>query len=244
MQEVAEGIHRLGAKLVSWYLVEQGGRFTVIDTGNPNQYDQLPKALASLGKSMAHVEAVVLTHAHGDHLGSSVRVKHESDANVHVHLADEQLALGRDSQKAEQHPVRHLWRPFAWRSALFFMMGGATKAVPHVNVSTFNHGEMLDIPGTPRAIHTPGHTDGSACIFLEDRKVVFTGDAMVTLDIATGAVGPRLMPAAFNKDSARASESLAVLAGVLADTVLPGHGEPWRGSLGEAIAAARAAGVS
>jgi glyoxylase-like metal-dependent hydrolase (beta-lactamase superfamily II) len=244
MKEVAEGIHRLGARLVSWYLIESRGRFTVVDAGNPNQYEQLPKALASLGKSMTHVDAVVLTHAHGDHLGSSVRMKHESDAEVLVHLADEQLALGRDSHKSEQGYLRHAFRPFAWRSLLFFMLGGAAKAVPHVGVSTFGHGEMLDVPGSPRVIHTPGHTEGSACIFLEDRNVVFTGDALVTLDVMTGATGPRLMPASFNKDSAKASESLAVLAGVMAETVLPGHGEPWRGSLGEAIAAARAAGAS
>jgi glyoxylase-like metal-dependent hydrolase (beta-lactamase superfamily II) len=243
MQEVGEGIYRLGAKLVSWYLVHRGGRFTVIDAGTPNQYEQLPKALGELGKSVAHVEAVVLTHGHGDHLGSSVRIKHESDATVHVHLGDEQLAIGRDSQKAEQHYLRHLWRPFAWRSFLFFVAAGATKAVPHVEVSTFGHGEILDVPGSLRVIHTPGHTDGSACLLLEDGSAVFTGDALVTLDIATGDTGPRVMPAAFNRDSARAVESLSVLAGANADVVLPGHGEPWRGSLGEAIAAARTAGV-
>jgi glyoxylase-like metal-dependent hydrolase (beta-lactamase superfamily II) len=193
---------------------------------------------------MSAVDAVVLTHGHGDHLGSSVRIKHETGAPVHVHIADEGLALGRDSQKSEEGYLRHMWRPHAWRTALFFIAGGASKAVPHVEVSTFAHGETLDVPGSPRAIHTPGHTDGSACLLIEDRKVMFTGDSLVTLDLATGESGARLMPAAFNKDTARARDSLSVLAGARAEMVLPGHGEPWKGSLGEAIAAARQAGAS
>jgi hypothetical protein len=38
MQEVAEGIHRLGAKLVNWYIIVDGGKLTIVDAGNPNQY--------------------------------------------------------------------------------------------------------------------------------------------------------------------------------------------------------------
>jgi glyoxylase-like metal-dependent hydrolase (beta-lactamase superfamily II) len=50
MQEVAEGIYRLGAKLVNWYIVVDRGKLTIVDAGISNQYNQLPQALASLGK--------------------------------------------------------------------------------------------------------------------------------------------------------------------------------------------------
>ena len=68
--EVADRIYRLGAELVNWSIVEDGGKLTVIDAGNPN--GQLPPAPTRLGKTSD--EAVVLTPAHGDHLGSAARI--------------------------------------------------------------------------------------------------------------------------------------------------------------------------
>jgi glyoxylase-like metal-dependent hydrolase (beta-lactamase superfamily II) len=52
------------------------------------------------------------------------------------------------------------------------------------------------------------------------------------------------MPAAFNRDTPEALASLAALDGIAADTVLPGHGEPWTQGASEAVRLARAAGVS
>jgi glyoxylase-like metal-dependent hydrolase (beta-lactamase superfamily II) len=84
MIEVADRVYRLGAALVNWYLIEEGGRFAVIDAGLPKQFDQLPGALAGFGASLGDVEAVVLTHAHADHLGSSAQIQEEAGAAVHV----------------------------------------------------------------------------------------------------------------------------------------------------------------
>lgn len=81
MQHVAEEVYRLGAKLVNCFIVSEGGKLTLIDNGNPDQYEQLPVALAALQKSLDDVEAIVLTHGHGDHIGSSARVKKESGAS-------------------------------------------------------------------------------------------------------------------------------------------------------------------
>ena len=50
-------------------------------------------------------------------------------------------------------------------------------------------GDTLDIPGSPRVIHAPGHTAGSCALFLEERSVLFSGDALVTLDVAKGPRG-------------------------------------------------------
>lgn len=242
--EVADRVYRLGAALVNWFIVEDGGRVTVVDAGNPNQLGQLAPALGSLGRSMADVEAVLLTHAHGDHLGSSAHIKDESGAAVHVHEGDAALARGEAHREYERHYVRDLNRLSAWKALLFFARGGALKAPPVAELSTFDDGEQLEVPGRPTVIHTPGHTDGSACITLGDRGVLFTGDALVTLNILTGATGPRVMPGAFNKSSAAALESLSRLEGSPASTVLPGHGEPWTGTVSEAIAEARRVGPS
>lgn len=240
--KVADRIYRLGAELVNWYIIEDGGKLTVLDAGNPNQYEQLPAALAKLDKTMDAVEAVVLTHAHGDHLGSAARIKDTSGAGVHVHSDDVALARGKAHREYERHYIRDLHHGYAWKSLLFFMRGGATKAPPVHELADFSHGEVLDVPGRPHVIHTPGHTDGSSCLALPFHKVLFTGDALVTLSIVTGERTPRVMPGSFNKNSMEALESLNELKGLDAELILPGHGEPWHGSIDAAVVLAQQTG--
>ncbi len=242
--EVADRIYRLGADLVNWWIVAEGGKLTVVDAGNPNQFKQLPAALAKLGRTMDDIEAVVLTHAHGDHLGSSAKIKEASGAAVHVHSGDVALARGEAHREYERHYSRDLGHRFIWRSLPFFVLGGAGKAPPVHELSEFDHGEILDVPGRPRTIHTPGHTDGSSCLEFSDRKVLITGDALVTLSIVTGDRTPRVMPGSFNKNSPEALESLNELKGSAAEVILPGHGEPWHGSVDAAVILAQQSGAS
>lgn len=245
MRQVADGVYRLGAELVNWYVIEEGGKLTVVDAGNPDMYDQLPAAAAALDGNIGDVEAVVLTHAHADHLGSSKEIKETSGADVRVHHRDVPLARGKAKRQAERAMWRDLYRPYLWKVLWFFVRGGSgIKAPPVQELAPFDDGETLDVPGRPRVIHTPGHTDGSCCLLLEDRKLVFTGDAMVTLSLTTGARGPRIPPGSFNQDSPKSLESLGNLVGTGAELILPGHGEPWRGDVAEAVRQARAVGPS
>jgi glyoxylase-like metal-dependent hydrolase (beta-lactamase superfamily II) len=244
MKEVASGVYRLGSYVVNWYLVEDGGKFTVVDAGLPKRYDQLPAALATLGATIGDVEAVVLTHAHADHLGSSARIKDESGAGVYVHDDDADLARGEVTRKNEYGYGTDLLRPYSWKSMVHLFRGGALGAPPVLELKTFAHGERLDLPGRPLVIFAPGHTEGSSCIELTSRKVLCSGDVLSTLNVMTGARGPRLMPRSFNENNARAMESLVELVDSEADLILPGHGEPWSGAVSDAVAEAQRVGVS
>ena len=100
--ELASGIWRLGTELVNWYLVEDGGRLTVVDAGAPKYRPQLDTALTRLGRSLGDVAAIVLTHAHSDHTGFAERLRTETSVPVYVHTDDESLAAtGKQSGKRE-----------------------------------------------------------------------------------------------------------------------------------------------
>lgn len=127
-----------------------------------------------------------------------------------------------------------------WRTVFVLGMRGATKIIPIREVSAFGDGEVLDVPSSPRVVHAPGHTGGSAAILLEDRRVLLTGDVLCTHNAYTGRTGPQIMPSGLNADTPQALASLANLTGIKADVLLPGHGEPWTEGVEEAIRQARA----
>jgi glyoxylase-like metal-dependent hydrolase (beta-lactamase superfamily II) len=103
---------------------------------------------------------------------------------------------------------------------------------------------MLDVPGWPRVVFSPGHTYGHCALHLPDRDALLVGDAFVLLDPYTGRTGPRVVARAATADSERAKASLDVLAATGATVALTGHGEPWRHGVAEAVAKAKAAPVA
>jgi glyoxylase-like metal-dependent hydrolase (beta-lactamase superfamily II) len=229
---------RLGSALVNFYAVEDGGRCTLLDAGAPGFWPQLE----ANGIRPDAVEAVVLTHAHGDHVGVAERLR-QAGARVYVHEADRGLATtAKASGKNERSSLPYLRRAAAWKLMAHLARNGALKPQPIGEVTTFTDGVVLDVPGRPRVTHTPGHTDGH-CVFTLDGALV-VGDLLCTLDPLTGARGPRLLPRALSRSTALVVESLAKIEGLDVETVYFGHGEPWTRGVRDLVAAARVAGAS
>jgi glyoxylase-like metal-dependent hydrolase (beta-lactamase superfamily II) len=90
----------------------------------------------------------------------------------------------------------------------------------------------------------PPTTQGTCALLVEERRILFAGDVLTTWNPLTGRSGPQIMPSAMNQDTPRALRSLEALDGIAAETVLPGHGEPWTQGMQEALRLARAAGPS
>ena len=242
--QVAPGVHRLGSPLLGFYLVEEDGAYTLVDAGLPAHFDQLLTLIERLGGDLHDVEAVVLTHAHADHLGIAERVRTEAQARVHVHGADAQRARQPGGTDHERGLLPYLRRPAAARFVAHVLRGGARR-VPRVeDLHTFVDGAVLDVPGRPRVIATPGHTHGHASLLLADRGVLLAGDALCSRNPLTGRAGPQVMPSAFNASTERALASLDRLAGVEAAVVLFGHGDPWTGGVAAAVERALELGPS
>ena len=233
---VAPGIHRLGPGLVNSYLLEDRDAVTIVDAGAPGYWNALPAELAAMGRRLDDVRAVVLTHAHTDHIGFAERLRKERGVPVHVHRDDVPLTRkpAYPGFKGSINIVATL------RFVAFALRNGMARIPPILEVSTFADGEVIDVPGRPRVLHVPGHSEGMSALHVASRDTVFLGDAFVTLDVLSGATGPRMSP--FNADRHRAYDSLARLDGIEARLVLPGHGAPWTDGLREALARVRAAG--
>lgn len=244
-RNVAPGIHRLEHAYVNCYLVEQENAVTVVDAAHPRTWPLLQKALSAIGRSSTDVRALVLTHAHFDHLGFAKRAMEEWGVPVWAH---------RDEAHIARHPYRYahenprLIYPIEHPRAIPLL--GAMTAAGALTVQGmdglhfYEPGAELDVPGSPRIIHVPGHTLGSAALHFPARSTLIVGDALVTLDPYTGGRGPQIVSGAATADSTRALASLGLLLATEARVVLPGHGEPWREGIRSAVALAQASGPS
>jgi glyoxylase-like metal-dependent hydrolase (beta-lactamase superfamily II) len=168
---------------------------------------------------------VLITHHHPDHAGNAERLR-SSGARVFAHPADAPVLRG-EKRLSSRRVVRYLWHPWYLAYMRYLLANRVTRVPPIARLNELADGEVLDVPGSPRVIHAPGHTAGSCALHLEDRSLLFSGDALVTLDMTRGRTGPRVIRGPVTEDADLAVESLEVLAATNAKTVLPGHGEPW-----------------
>jgi glyoxylase-like metal-dependent hydrolase (beta-lactamase superfamily II) len=243
-QNVADGVHRVEDAYTNWYLLEDDGGVTIVDAGVPTSWESLQDALATIGRTRADVKALVLTHAHFDHVGFAERARCELGVPVYVHENDVPLTHHPRQYAHERARSKYfLTQVQAFPIVASLVRNRAFWPPPIGAVERYSNGS-LPVPGTPRVLFTPGHTLGHCALHLPDRDAVIAGDAIVMLDPYTAQKGPKVVARAATADSERALASLDPIAETGARTVLTGHGEPWAGGAAEAVRLARRTPIS
>lgn len=241
--EVSSGVFVVAASHTNLVLIRDGDEITMVDTGYPRDRGLVEAALANIGRSLSDVAALVLTHAHVDHLGSAEWLRTAHGVPVHCHTDEAAHARGDVIQMISKAALfTRLWNPRVVRFTANAIAKGGLSAERLGEVRTFTSGALIDVPGRPTAVHTPGHTDGHASLHLTDRGVLITGDALITVDVWNESRrDPQVIRAPFNHDHEQAYASLHVLAELDANTIVPGHGRPYHGSPADAVDKALAA---
>jgi glyoxylase-like metal-dependent hydrolase (beta-lactamase superfamily II) len=236
---LAPNLHRIGNDIVACYLVEADGRLTLIDGGVAGQWSDLQAELKDMGRSVDDIRGLILTHGDTDHVGFAERLRHDHGVPVFAHEADVPRARGEQRKSnASAGPMRigpllsFLW--YAGRK-------GGLRPRWLADIQPVTDGATLDLPGSPRIIHLPGHTPGSIAVHVPAVDAVFVGDALTTRNVLTGRTGPG--PAPFTLAPAQAIESLAKIESLGVTWALPGHGPPWNGGVADAVRLVRAAGA-
>jgi glyoxylase-like metal-dependent hydrolase (beta-lactamase superfamily II) len=229
--KINKGLHRIGSDTVNSYLVVDESGVTIIDAGLPRYWTLLTRELERLDVTLDDVRALILTHGDTDHIGFAGRLYRETGIPAYLHPADD------DRARLEVRKPNSGWGPvkagalagFLWYSA----RQGGLHIRPAAELRPVQDGQVLDVPGTPRIIHMPGHTPGSIAVHVPAVDALFAGDSMTTRNVLTGATGPG--PAPFTLDPRQSSASLGRLDTVDATWVLPGHGPAWDRGVTEAV---------
>ena len=239
MQQVGDDVFLVPGTAVNWVIVRQGRDLTLIDCGYPGDAEAVVSSIESIGHRTEDVRAVLLTHAHVDHLGAAGLLWERHRTPVHVHPLELANARGFRHQSATALDVAlRVWKPRVAKWARTITRAGASEHVTVDHATPYPEAGPLDLPGRPTPIHSPGHTSGHAAYLLAG-GVLATGDALVTGHPLSISSGPQMLPRFFSHDPEQADATLDVLAVADADTIVPGHGAIWRGDPAEAVAMAR-----
>jgi glyoxylase-like metal-dependent hydrolase (beta-lactamase superfamily II) len=236
--EVAPDVFLAKGTDVNWVLLREGSELTLVDTGYPGDLDRVTASIAEIGSRPEDVRAVLLTHAHVDHMGAANHFAQRYGAPVYTDETEAKHARREFLEQASRLDVaKNLWRPGVapWLSRV--MRVGVTQDVRIPTAQAFPATGALDLPGRPVPVPTRGHTSGHTAYHVPAAGAVATGDELVTWHAVTRHRGPHVLPAFFGHgDSDTAIEVLAILD---ADLILPGHGPALRQPIADAVAEAR-----
>jgi glyoxylase-like metal-dependent hydrolase (beta-lactamase superfamily II) len=231
--QVTDTVYLAQGQAVNWTLVVDGTGVMLIDAGYPGDREAVLASLRQLSYDAGDVRAILLTHAHIDHLGSAIRFAGEHGTPVYCH-ADEVGHAKREylEQVSVFDVALRIWRPrwAVWGAHVVRSGGLIRDGIPSALPLTAE--VAAGLPGHPMPIATPGHTSGH-CSYVVD-GVLVSGDALITGHPLLRRGGPQLLPAVFSHSQANCLRSLSALAQLDTTVLLPGHGDVWRGPIREA----------
>ena len=172
---------------------EKSREALVIDPG-----DDIERILETLKKHQLKLKQIIVTHAHIDHVGGAMKLKKATNAPIVLNKNDYALLNMLDMQAA-------------W-------IGTAPPGAVEIDQSlddqdTIRCGDLHAI-----AMHTPGHTEGSTCLYFPSEQKLIAGDTLFA-----GSIGRTDLPGgSFNKIITSLHDRVLALPDET--VVVPGHG--------------------
>jgi hydroxyacylglutathione hydrolase len=165
----------------------------VIDPG-----DDIEDVLAVIRKHNLQVKQIVITHAHIDHVGGAMKLRAATGAPILLNQNDYELLKMLDVQAA-------------W-------IGVADPGKVEIDGSVSTGENVTAGSHTAQVLHTPGHTEGSICLYFAADKKLIAGDTLFA-----GSIGRTDLPGGPMQKIMRSMHD-TVMALPDETVVVPGHG--------------------
>lgn len=220
--QLAPGVWRIPtapADLVSSFaFVDDDGQVTLVDAGTKRAPRRILAGLEHIGVAPSDVTRLLVTHAHPDHVGGLATMRGRTGATVAVHERDAAY-------------VREGKGPVLDRSTLGGRLFRRNRgSAPTPVEDELVDGQVLDVGGGLRVVHTPGHSPGHVALLHQASGVLITGDSIWNMRSRMTWPVP-----AFCTDVAMAKETAYVLAELEYQVAAFTHGPEIREGAREAV---------
>lgn len=241
IEHIAENIIRVTVPIpfplrtVNIYALLGKDGWAIFDTaiGTEEARAVVQEALLGAGLKVEELRAIVLSHAHPDHIGLSGEFQELSGAAVYMHAIDErQLQVFWGSDRVRNYTQANLFfKTHGMPSEPMFppqvapdVMRRSIRIPPHEAFTLVEDGQEIELVGERyRVLWVPGHSDGQICLFRKRDGVFLAADHVlprITPNVGLYSAYNRANPLGDYLASLRKVEHLP------ASIVLPGHGDP------------------
>ncbi len=198
---------RLGKVVANCYLIQEEGKFMLVDTGRVSKKKKLLSAMREQGCHPEDLELIVMTHGHFDHTGLGAHFQRNHGIRIVMHSAAAKKVVSGDMFHGNK-AVPVIQKKIV--NTLFKIQ----KYSPNIQMK-----ESFDLSSygfNAKVISTPGHSEGSVSVLLRDGQLICG-------DLFENDKKPQLN--SIMEDVEIAKDSVEKLKNYEITKVYPGHGE-------------------
>jgi glyoxylase-like metal-dependent hydrolase (beta-lactamase superfamily II) len=228
--EVTPDLYSYTTQIVNvCFIGGRGDEFVLVDAGMPKSAQSIISEIENRFGSNARPKAILLTHAHFDHVGALLDLLRHWDVPVYAHKAELPYLQG---EKDYERPDQTVEGGMVVKMSPLF-------PTESINISSrvsplHDDGSIPELPEW-EWIHTPGHTEGHVSFFRKRDRALIVGDAFITtkqenlFDVITQKLEISGPPRYLTTDWKAAKKSVEHLASLHPEVAITGHGKPVEG---------------
>jgi glyoxylase-like metal-dependent hydrolase (beta-lactamase superfamily II) len=228
--EVTPDLYSYTTQIVNvCFIGGRGDEFVLVDAGMPKSAQSIISEIENRFGTNARPKAILLTHAHFDHVGALLELLRHWDVPVYAHKAELPYLQG---EKDYERPDQTVEGGMVVKMSPLF-------PTESINISSrvsplHDDGSIPELPEW-EWIHTPGHTEGHVSFFRKRDRALIVGDAFITtkqenlFDVITQKLEISGPPRYLTTDWKAAKKSVEHLASLHPEVAITGHGKPVEG---------------
>ncbi len=229
--EVLPDVYCVTLQIVNIAFIGEAGsnEFVLVDAGMPSSAETIMEVAENRFGAGSKPKAIILTHGHFDHVGSTIELIRHWNVPVYAHQLELPFLTGQMNYPEPDASVEG------------GLLAKLSPMFPNEAIQLGQHIQALPADGTVphlagwRWLHTPGHTPGHISLFREQDRTLIAGDAFVTVrqdslyKVITQEQEVNGPPRYLTTDWAAAKQSVLTLAALKPNVAVTGHGVPMQG---------------